>query len=241
MVTALIFAGGSGVRMNLSARPKQFLELDGKAVIIHTLEYFENHPEVDSICIVCIEPWIDYLKELLQKHEIQKVRWVARGGNSGQESISNGLEAIYESSSDPENTIVLIHDGVRPLINAEVISDNINSVKQFGSAVTVTPAVETIVTAETGNRIDSISDRSVCRLARAPQSFLLSDIYEAHQKAKKDGLLNIIDSASLMRHYGHPLYMVEGPVDNIKITTPIDFYLFRAIYEARESSQIFGI
>ncbi len=137
MVTALIFAGGSGVRMNQAARPKQFLELDGKAIIIHTLEHFEQHPDVDSICVVCLAEWIPYLNDLLAKHQIQKVRWIIPGGDSGQESISHGLEAIIQDAQNPKDTIVLIHDGVRPLIEAKTISDNIHSVKEFGSSITV--------------------------------------------------------------------------------------------------------
>jgi len=241
MNTALIFAGGSGIRMNAKARPKQFLELNGRAIIIHTLEYFENHPEIDNICVVCITNWINHLKELLEHHRIKKVQWVVEGGSSGQESIYNGLKVIYANCKSPKDSVVLVHDGVRPLISEQLISDNIASVRTHGSAITVTPAVETIVTAENGNQVERIADRSVCRLARAPQSFFLADLYEVHQKAVEDGIFNTIDSASLMKHYGHPLFMVDGPVENIKITTPMDFYLFRAIYEARENSQIFGI
>lgn len=241
MNTALIFAGGSGIRMNTKAKPKQFLELNGRAIIIHTLEYFENHPEIDSICVVIIESWIDYLKELLERYSFKKVKWIVAGGTTGQESIYNGLKTIYESTDTPEDSIVLIHDGVRPLINDTLISNNIASVQKFGSAITVSPAIETIVTANEKNQIESVTDRKQCLHARAPQSFFLKDIYSAHKKALEENIHNMIDSASLMKYYGYKLYTVEGPVENIKITTPMDYYLFRAIYEARENSQIFGI
>lgn len=240
MNIALIFAGGTGSRMNTKSRPKQFLEMNGKAIIIHTIENFEKHPEIDAICIVCIESWINYLKEILQKSFIKKIRWIVPGGTSGQESIFNGLDTIYKACPNPEKHIVLIHDGVRPLINEKLISDNIAKVNEHGSAITVTPAIETIISAKANAEITAITDRKKCFLARAPQSFILKDIYKAHLQARDDGIHDMIDSASLMKHYGHVLYTVNGPVENIKITTPMDFYLFRAIYEARENSQIFG-
>lgn len=241
MNIALIFAGGTGTRMNTKSRPKQFLELNGKAIIIHTLENFEEHPEIDAICVVCIESWIDHLKEIIAKDFIKKVRWIVPGGASGQESIYNGLKAIYNSNDVPRDSVVLIHDGVRPLINAKLISDNIATVREKGSAITVTPAIETIVSTSQEHEITGITDRSQSFLARAPQSFVLSDIVSAHEKARAEGRNDMIDSASLMRHYGFKLFTVDGPVENIKITTPMDFYLFRAIFEARENSQIFGL
>ena len=241
MNTALIFAGGSGIRMNAKAKPKQFLELNGRAIIIHTLEYFENHPEIDAICVVIIESWIEYLKELLERYSFKKVKWIVAGGTTGQESIFNGLQAIYNDNKETEDCIVLIHDGVRPLINDSLISNNIASVRKFRSAITVSPAIETIVTANENNQIENVTDRKLCMHARAPQSFILKDIYDAHQKAIDENIHDMIDSASLMKYYGYNLFTVEGPVENIKITTPMDYYLFRAIYEARENSQIFGI
>ena len=238
MNTVLIFAGGSGTRMNSRARPKQFLQFYGKELIIHTLENFQNHPEIDSIVVVCIEDWILYLEKLLSKYEIDKVKKIVPGGRTGQESIYNGLCAIKEFSKP--NDIVLVHDGVRPFVNENLISDCIKTVKEKGSAITVTPAIETIVTLEDG-RIKTITDRSKCFHAKAPQCFYVDELFEAHKKAINDGNLNMIDSASLMKFYGHELYTVLGNFDNIKITTPADFYTFKALYEVRENQQIFGL
>lgn len=239
MTNALIFAGGSGTRMNSKSRPKQFLQFYGKELIIHTLENFQNHDEIDGIAVVCIEEWIPYLNKLLEKYGIDKVKAVVFGGVTGQESIFKGLKAIKTFDKD-EKSIVLIHDGVRPFINEDVISSCIKTVKEKRSAITVVPATETIITSEDG-KISSITDRSKCCLARAPQCFYLDDILDAHNKAIKDGNLNIIDSASLMKFYGHELYTVQGNADNIKITTPADFYTFKALYEVRENQQIFGL
>ena len=238
MTNALIFAGGSGTRMNSRARPKQFLQFYGKELIIHTLENFQNHSDVDGIVVVCIEDWIPYLQKLLDKFEIDKVRAVVPGGASGQESIYNGLCAIQKFA--PADSIVLVHDGVRPFVNESLISDCIKCVKEHGSAITVTPAIETIVTTSDG-KITSITDRSKCFHAKAPQCFYLGELLSAHEKARTDGNTNMIDSASLMQFYGHELYTVQGNFDNIKITTPADFYTFKALYEVREQQQIFGL
>jgi 2-C-methyl-D-erythritol 4-phosphate cytidylyltransferase len=166
---------------------------------------------------------------------------VVDGGSSVQESIWQGLQKIYASAPSPDESVVLVHDGVRPLINGELISACIQSVREFGSAVTVSPASETIITVGANGQVSRIADRSICRLARAPQCFFLSDFYAVHQKANQDGVRDMLDSASLMGHYNHPLHTVQGPVENIKITTPTDYYLFRAICEARENEQILGI
>ncbi len=240
MNTALIFAGGTGTRMHSKGRPKQFLELHGKPILIHTIEQFEQHPLIDSIAVVCLADWMDYLKELLARFGIRKVRWIVPGGATSQESTRNGLQAIA-AEQDPERTIVLIHDGVRPLITQELIRQNIETVRRCGNAITVAPAIETIVTTADGEAVDQVIDRSSCRLARAPQSFVLSDILAMHRRAMEENYDKMIDSASLMVHYGVRLHMVDGPAENIKITTPSDYYVFRAIVEARENSQIWGI
>ena len=240
MNSALIFAGGSGTRMNSISKPKQFLVFNGKAIIIHTLEYFERCNEIDNIAVVCIADWIDYLKELLKKNFITKVKWIVPGGSTGQESICNGLKAIYADCPDPKDSVVLIHDGVRPLISEQLIKDNIECVRKHGTAITVVPQNETVVSINDDNEIISTTERSTARIARAPQSFILEDIMECHRKAIAEGKNNMIDSASMMTEYGHKLHVVEGPIENIKITTPSDYYIFRAIFEARENSQIFG-
>lgn len=238
MTYALIFAGGSGTRMNSRSRPKQFLQFYGKELIIYTLENFQNHPEVGGIVVVCIQDWIPYLEKLLAKYGIDKVKKIVPGGATGQESIYNGLRAIKESS-EPKD-IVLVHDGVRPFVNESLISGCIRCVKEHGSAISVTPAIETIVTLDNG-KIQTITDRSKCFHAKAPQCFYVDELFAAHEKARAEGCANMIDSASLMKHYGHELYTVQGNFDNIKITTPADFYTFKALYEERENQQIFGL
>lgn len=240
MNIALVFAGGTGQRMNTASKPKQFLELHGKPIIIYTLEYFQKHSQIDGIVVVCLESWIDYCENLLKKYQIDKVLKIVPGGNSGQESIFNGLEAAHQISVN-EQDIVLIHDGVRPLINEALITNCIASVKKHGNAITVSPAIETILLKTEDGDIGNILKRSECEMAKAPQCFYLNDIYSCHLKAKAAGKDDFIDSASLMQYYGYKLNAVEGPLENIKITTPADFYIFRAIMDARENLQILGL
>lgn len=236
---ALIFAGGVGSRMNSKARPKQFLEIHGKPIIIYTLEQFESHDEIDAICVVIVETWLDYMRGLVEKYNLKKVRWVIAGGESALASQYNGLVAIADSASDKD--IVLIHDGVRPLIQESLISDCIACVKQYGSAVTVAPATETIVQTNDSGEIMHTVPRKECQLARAPQCFYLKDILDAHSKAKDEGAYDFIDSTSLLLHFGRSIHVVEGPMENLKVTTPSDFYICRALLDARENSQIFGL
>lgn len=237
---AVIFAGGTGKRMNTKSVPKQFLELHGKPVIIYTLEKFDNHPEIDQIVLVCLEPWIPYAKKLLMKFQITKVVDVVPGGKTGQESIYTGIAAAQHFSSSASD-IVLIHDGVRPMIDEDTITSCLSCVRKNGNAVTTTPAIETIFVNGQDGRVGDIFNRSKCTMARAPQCFYLKDIYAAHQKARAEGKTDFIDSAMLMQYYGANLYTVDGPVENIKITTPMDFYLFRAMLDAKENMQIVGV
>lgn len=240
MNIAVIFAGGTGTRMNTKSKPKQFLEMHGKPVLIYTLEHFENHPMIDHIILVCLESWIEEAKIVLDKFGIQKVRKIVRGGSSGQESIYNGVQAAMELYGG--DNVVLIHDGVRPLINEETITSCIEMTNEKGNAITVSPAIETIfLRNEDSNCVGQIFNRSHCEMAKAPQCFRLKEIYEAHEEARRNKLSDFIDSASLMQYYGYNLYTVEGPTENIKITTPSDFYIFRAIMDAKENLQILGL
>lgn len=240
MNIAVIFAGGVGSRMHSKQKPKQFLEMYNKPIIVHTLEHFENHPLIDAIVVVCIESWIPYFKELLYKYRLEKVKKVVSGGETGQLSIYAGLKGAKEIAGT-ERAIVLIHDGVRPLITEKLITDNIETVKKHGSAITTALVKETILVVNEGtSSIDYVPSRNNSRVAKAPQSFWLDDILSAHEKSLQEGENNCIDSCTMMQKYGYNLYLIDGPSQNIKITTPEDFYTMRAILEAKENAQIYG-
>lgn len=232
---ALVFAGGTGQRMKSQSLPKQFLRVHGKPIIIHTLSQFENSKEISGIVVVCLETYIDTLKSMLKDYGIKKVLNIVNGGDSGQQSIYNGLKCLSEFAKD--NDIVLIHDGVRPLIDGKLISDNIACVKKNGNAITVSKAIETVVLVENDN-VSAIENREKCFYAKAPQSFYFKDIYGCHNKAIAENKNGFIDSATMMQYYGHRLFTVLGESDNIKITTQMDYFMFKGLLDSKELSQM---
>ena len=232
MNIAIIFAGGTGKRMKNDGAPKQFLNLFGEPILVHTVKKFQNSPLVDKIIIVMLSDYINSTKDLMEKYSLDKVISVVPGGGSGQESIYNGLDEAVRLFGD--NNIVLIHDGVRPYFENDLIGRCIDSVKRYGSAISVSPSNETVACVK-NNEIVSTTIRSESYFARAPQCFYLSDIYNSHLKARNEGVDNIIDSCSMMLKYGDKtLHTVQTCPENIKITTPIDYYLMRAIIEAQD-------
>jgi len=231
MNIALIFAGGIGNRMDSKNCPKQFLELYDKPIIIYTLEHFEKHPEIDAIVIACVEDWIPHLEHLLDEFNITKVKEIIKGGSTGQESIFKGLLSIEKHF--PKESIVLIHDAVRPIITNTLIAKNINSVKEFGTAVSTAPLTETPTQLNSKGEIIKIHEREFTRLAKAPQSFKLSSILKIHRKAIEDEYSTAMDSCSLMMHYGETIKLIEGEGLNIKITVPADYFIFKALIDAK--------
>ena len=208
MNVAVIFAGGTGQRMNTKTKPKQFLELHGKPILVYTLDLFQQAPSVDGIILVMLESWIPYSQELVEQYRLTKVKAIVSGGETGQESIFHGLKKAYELY--PEDCIVLIHDGVRPLIDVDTIEKNIICTRENGSSITVSPAIETIALMQPNGEVGKIIPRSACQLAKGPQCFILREIYKNHIKAREEGKLDFIDSASLMQHYGKKLFTVKS-------------------------------
>lgn len=239
MNIGIIFAGGVGSRMHSKDKPKQFLEIYGKPIMIHTIEHFEKHPMIDAVVAVCVEEWIPYFEKLIYGFNIKKVKRVVPGGTTGQLSIYNGLLAAKEIAGE-EKTVVLIHDGVRPLIDEKLITENIRSVIRYGSAITTTKVKETIlVVDENESSIDYVLARNNSRVAKAPQSFWLNDILSVHEKTLAEGKDNWIDSCTLMQEYGFKMHLIDGSDQNIKITTQGDFYAMRAVLEAKENEQLY--
>ena len=229
---AVIFAGGVGARMNNSKTPKQFLEWNGRPILIQTLDVFEQTDLIDGIVLAYKAEWIEHTQNLIKEAGLQKVLSIVPGGESALDSQYNGL-AEAKRLFPNEDVTVLIHDGVRPLVDKATIERNIESVETKGSAITVTPAIETVMVTDNGS-INRILNRSECLMAKAPQSFKLDDILSVHDRSKAEGTHNFIDSASMMMHYGYTLYPVLGETENIKITTPSDYYMFTGIIKNRE-------
>lgn len=238
MNIGIIFAGGIGSRMKTSGIPKQFLKIENKEIIIKTIEVFEKCNKIDGIIIACLEEKIEFLKKLIDEFKIKKVISIIPGGKTGQESIFNGLSEVKNKIKTKEKVIVLIHDGVRPLIDTKLLEENILMVKKYGSCITTAAAIETILVKN--KEETDVLNRDQCLLARAPQSFYFEDIYETHLKAKLENK-EYIDSASLMKDYGYKLHFILGSQDNIKITTPSDFFILKGICEMKKNSDIFGV
>ena len=238
MATALIFAGGTGKRMNTRSKPKQFLEIHGKPVIIYTLEHFEYHDEIGDIVVVCVKDYIEELKGMLRRFGITKVKKIVRGGATGHDSIYQGLLAM-EGFAEKDD-IVLIHDGVRPLIDEELITLNIETVKKYGNAITCEADKESQIRSLDGKTVFEMPPRDQMYTAKAPQSFYYGEIKKLYEKAEEVGIKSI-DSAHLCSLYHKELHMVKSTNTNMKITEPADFYICRALYDALEGQQVFGI
>ncbi len=236
-VYTVIFAGGVGRRMGGSARPKQFLELGGRPIIDYTIAHFAEHPQMTGMVVVCLEDWIPYLKTVLARRHYGIPIDVVPGGSTGQESIFRGLDHLHHTVQDTD-AIVLVHDGVRPLIDEETITKCIDSVRARGCTATIAPAIETIFVEGPHDSVSQIIPRASVGLARAPQAFSLQELYEAHLRAQKEGLGEFIDSVTLMSYFGHKIYTVQGPVENIKVTTPMDYYAFKGYMEARDQRML---
>ena len=238
----IIFAGGNGSRMNCETGPKQFMEVKGKPVIIYTLEHFQNLTNIEAIYIACITQQIPHLKRLIKQFTISKVAAIVPGGTTAQASIYNGLKAAVDDSRNSHETIVLIHDGVRPIINNKLIRDSIDSVKEHDSAIASIPCFETIAQSKDHARfINCVTDRNVMYILQAPQSFRLGDVFAAEKKSEEEGLLGtFVDSAQLMKHYGYKLHMIEGFRGNVKITVPLDFAYFKFLVESGEFKHVTG-
>ncbi|MBR1629946.1 MAG: 2-C-methyl-D-erythritol 4-phosphate cytidylyltransferase [Lachnospiraceae bacterium] len=239
MNIAIIFAGGSGIRMGAGI-PKQFLEINGKPILIHTMHLFQHHHEIDKIYAAVQEDYIDYVKDLADEFRVTKLAKVVAGGESAQDSIYHALKAAAEEN--PPDSIVLIHDGVRPFVAYDVISKNIESVKKYGNAITSTPCFETILVSKDGRQVDSVPYRKETFSGQAPQSFYLQEIIESHEKiqATETGYENMVDACTIIRTLGQTAYLVEGNRGNIKVTTPEDVYLLRALLQYQENEQAFG-
>ena len=228
MIHALIFAGGSGTRMKSEDLPKQFIDIDGKPIIIRTLEHFSSHILVDEIVIVCLESWIGYLEQLLKDYSIGKVVSIVSGGRNGFESIHNGLMKLREFSS--EDDIVLICDGVRPILSAQLIDDCIQNTQLYETAVPVTPSIDSVLLSEDGLQCSRNISRKFVYITQAPQGYRMAKVLWAHAEAERQGRTDTVSTADLMIELGENIHLFPGERNNIKVTTPEDLLSLRSNY-----------
>lgn len=242
MNIAIIFAGGLGQRLNNgeNSTPKQFLKINDKPIIIRTLELFQTHKDIDKIYISIHPDYYEYMQELVKYYYITKTSGIVNGGKTGQESIYNALKSAQKEN--PQDSIVLIHDGVRPNITEEVITKNIECTKKNGNAITCTSCFETILISENGINPEHVPYRKDTYAAQAPQTFHLGEVIEAHEITRKTNpnYTDIVDTCTLYKTLNKKTFMVKGNRGNIKITTIEDLYILRALIRYKEDLEAFG-
>lgn len=231
---ALIIAGGSGKRMGLDV-PKQFINIKGKPVIIYTLEAFEKLPQIDAIEIVCIKGWENTLKDYIEKYNISKVKWIVEGGDTGQESIRNGIYNLEEKIAPEDN--VIIHDAVRPMLDEEIILDVIAKCNIYGNGISSMPYNEQIFIKEDDISTTKYIPRETLRRMVTPQAYRFDLIDKAYHEAfeKNIGITGSSYANTMMVELGHKLYFAAGSDKNIKLTTQDNLQIFKAMLEQDEN------
>ena len=238
MNIALIIAGGSGTRMRQSL-PKQFINVYDKPIIIYTLEAFQKHPSIDEIEVVCLDGWVDILQAYAKQFEIAKLKNIVLGGPNGQDSIRNGLHDIalrHQSKDD----IVLIHDAIRPMVSADIISDSIRVCREYGNAITAVPCTSAMLkTADMVSSTEQVQRKNL-KCSQTPQTFFLQDILDAHKEALDKGITNSVASCTMYIELGRQIYLSAGSEKNLKITTTEDIEIFMALLHAKKPDWLKG-
>ena len=242
---AIILAAGVGQRMRNGGMPKQFLKLMGKPIIVYTLEKFEENEEIDHIVIVCHGSYIDYMRKLVSVYHIDKVESIVIGGSDRQSSLKRGLSDVLEKGGSKED-IVLIHDGVRPLVSESTIHENIRVAREQGCAITVHPVTESVViTNDESAEMKDFKKRADTYSLTAPQSFRLGSILEAYDKtdfsSEDNEKLPLLDAGMVYAKVCGSVHLVKEQATNIKVTTPDDYYFLKSILELEETKYIFGL
>lgn len=229
-VTAIITAAGKGTRMK-SPLSKQFLDLNGRPVLAHTLLAFQQCEAVDGILVVMEPEYIDHCGEdIVERFGISKVRGILAGGSTRQQSVAAGLEAVPEG-------IVVIHDGARPLVGCGLIEQGIERLMDLGldGTACAVPVKDTVKLVDRTERVERTLDRERLRAVQTPQCFKAAAVKEAHRRAAQEGI-QATDDLMLLEHYGYRVALYPGRYDNIKITTPEDLLLAGVLLEGRDKS-----
>ncbi len=223
MVFAVICAGGIGSRMGNAEKPKQYLNIGGKPIILHTIEKFVVNESFEKIIVLVPESWITYTKDIINKHlkGIEKVEVIA-GGTDRNSTIMNSIKYIEDNFTLDDDTIIVTHDAVRPFVTHRIIMDNIEAAVNVGACDTVIPATDTIVESMDGEKISSIPDRSKVYQGQTPQSFKAKRLKELYYSLTGEEKAILTDAAKICLLKGEPVHLVRGEVFNIKITYPYD-------------------
>jgi 2-C-methyl-D-erythritol 4-phosphate cytidylyltransferase len=233
MNIALIIAGGVGKRTQQKT-PKQFITIDGKPILIYTLESFQVHSDIDAIELVCLDGWQNIIEEYIQQYEIFKLKWIVTGGNTAQESIRNGVFNLHNHCN--ENDIVIIHDGIRPLIDKDVVSDCIKVCNEYGNAVSSLPYNEQIFKTTDGFTSKEFIPRETLRRVQTPQAYKFGKLYQSYKRAfdEEIGIYGSSYTNTMMVELGESLHFAAGSDKNIKITTAEDIDIFRVLLKLKK-------
>ncbi len=232
MTVALLTASGQGTRMGQDI-PKQFLHVKDKPIIIYTLERFQNNPQIDAIILVTLPNWFGFVEAYARQFNITKLKWVVAGGATGQESIHNGLMELKKHC--PDDTVVMIHDGNRPMVDNNIISDSLAVFAKHGSAVAVIPCMEAVFKSEDGLTSTVSIPREALQRTQTPHTYTLKKLLWAHEEAEKRGITNTAASCTLMNALGEVVYFSRGSEKNFKLTTLDDIEIFNAFLAAEKS------
>lgn len=229
MNIALLTAGGTGNRMGQDI-PKQFMCVDNQPIIVYTLQAFQSHPEIDAIAVVCLSGWSVMLQAYANQYGITKLRWIFDGGDTNQESIYNGISGLKQHGC-LDDDIILVHDGVRPLVSPQIISRNIDFCKRYGNAVTGLLCKEAIMKREDNLVFGLDIPREQLVRTQTPHTYSLGTLLNAHRIAKEKGISNTVASCTLLALTGYGAqHIVEGSEKNgLKLTRPQDVDLFKAL------------
>lgn len=238
MNIVLLTAAGTGTRMHQDI-PKQFIHVDNKPVIIHTMEAFQHHPSIDAILVVTLDSWKEVLWAYAKQFNISKLKWVVHGGETGQDSILNGLNILKDKYPNKDITVI-IHDGNRPLVSSEIISDSLATFAKYGSAVAVIPCTEVVFESENGISSHISTQREKLFRTQTPHTYKLNELLWAHNEAKNRGIKGTAASCLLMKELGMETYFSKGSEENIKITTLDDLKIFKALLHTRQDNWIKG-
>ena len=232
MNIAVIIAGGVGSRVGASI-PKQFIEIYGKPILAYTLENFNAHPMIDKIELVCISSWIEEVETYREKYSLDKLEWIVPGGDFVQSSIYNGVKNLEDKISMED--LVIIHDGVRPLVDDEVLTDVINVAARMGNGVTSLPYNEQIFLIDDEYSTTRYIPRETLRRVSTPQAYRYSDLLEAYDTAfeKEIGIYGSSYTNTMFCDLGKTLYFAKGSDKNIKLTTPEDIEIFKGYLRAQ--------
>ena len=232
---ALLTASGVGARMGQDI-PKQFINVYDKPVIVYTMECFQNHPEIDAIVVVCLKGWESVLKAYAKQFNVTKLVSVVNGGETGFESIINGTKEIKRLFNDDD--IVLVHDGIRPNVSSDIISNNIAVCMQKGNAVTAIPCREAMIFSEDGLEGNKEIPRDELLRTQTPHAFHLRELYEAQQEGLKRGIKNTVAMCTLYTDLGKTIYFSQGSEKNLKLTTTDDIEIFKALLNSKKDEWI---